>query len=260
MPKRSVRPWAAASSRIQAQLLRHLGRRLAPGQVDVGVPRRRPARPPPTSRRSRRRAAGPAGAARSPPRPGSAAPSKSNGSAAPRAADDGQELRGPGVPLVVRQVVAEPALLVGLAAGDHVEQQPAAGQPLVGGRHLGGQRRRGQPGPERDQELQPPGLPGQRGGDQPGVLAPGAGRGEHRLEAELLGGAGHLGQVLDVRRPLLRRGAPDVRGVRPPPGGPRRGLAGGRLCPRPMIERPSPVVGRNQWKVRLIRTSLRRCC
>ena len=28
----------------------------------------------------------------------------------------------------------------------------------------------------------------------------------------------------------------------------------GTLCPRPTIERPSPEVGRNQWKVRLTRT------
>ena len=38
MPKRGVRPAAAASASIQ-RLLGHRGRRLAPGQVDVGVPR-----------------------------------------------------------------------------------------------------------------------------------------------------------------------------------------------------------------------------
>ena len=45
------------------------------------------------------------------------------------------------------------ALLVGLAAGDHVEQQPAPGDPLVGGRHLGRERGRDQAWPERDQEF-----------------------------------------------------------------------------------------------------------
>ena len=40
-----------------------------------------------------------------------------------------EELSGAGVPLVVRQVVAEPPLLLGLASGHHVEQQPAAGDP-----------------------------------------------------------------------------------------------------------------------------------
>src|SRR5213075_814186 len=38
--------------------------------------------------------------------------------AAPGAADDVQELTGPRVPLVVRQMITEPALLLGLAAGD----------------------------------------------------------------------------------------------------------------------------------------------
>ena len=47
----------------------------------------------------------------------------------PGAPHDGQELSRPGVPLVVRQVVAEPALLGGLASGHHVEQQPAARRP-----------------------------------------------------------------------------------------------------------------------------------
>jgi hypothetical protein len=60
--------------------------------------------------------------------------------AAPRSADDSEELTGTRVALIVGQVVAEPALLVGLAPGHHVEQQPATGQPLVGGRHLGGER------------------------------------------------------------------------------------------------------------------------
>jgi hypothetical protein len=59
--------------------------------------------------------------------------------AAPRPAHDGEELAGTRVPLVMGQVVTEPALLVGLAAGHHVEQQAAPGQPLVGGRHLGSQ-------------------------------------------------------------------------------------------------------------------------
>src|SRR6185437_12388178 len=96
---------------------------------------------------------------------------------APGAPYDGQELSGAGVPLVVRQVVAEPPLLLGLASGHHVEQQPAAGDPLVAGGHLGGQGGRDQPGPEGDQELQPAGLRDQRG-------------------------RGHLAQVLDVRRPV----------------------------------------------------------
>src|SRR5262249_50082564 len=106
---------------------------------------------------------------------------------------------------------------------------------------------RGQPGPERDEELEPAGFPGQRGGDQPCVLAPGARRGEHRRETELLRGAGHLGEVLDVRWPFLRGGAADMRGVRPPrrgqavpPAHDRPAVAGGRQEP---VERQGHELG-----------------
>src|SRR6185295_3537924 len=183
------------------QLLRHLGRRLAPGQVRVRVAggdrpggRRRAAEVDAGYRIRRRHHGGlldlvvPAVEVERLPGPG--------------APHDGQELAGPGVPLVVRQVVAEPALLLGLAPGHHVEQQPAARDPLVAGGHLGGQGGRDQPGPEGDQELQPAGRRDQRGRGQPGVLAPGTGRGEYRREAELLRGPGHLPQVLEVRRPV----------------------------------------------------------
>src|SRR5580693_632997 len=225
-----------------AQLLGHLGRRLTPGQVDVRVlggdraGRGRRAAEVDAGQRVRRAQHG---------RPIDLVvlAVEVERLAAPRTADDGQELRGPRITLVVRQVVAEPALFVGLAAGDHVEQQPAAGQPLVGGRHLGGQRRRGQPGPERDQELQPPRLPGECGGDQPGVLAPGPGRGEHGLEAKLLGGAGHLGQVLDVRRPFLRRGPADVQGVRDAARAWLAGLAGRGQAVPPAHDRAAVAGG-----------------
>jgi len=72
----------------------------------------------------------------------------------------------------------------------------------------------------------------QRGGGEPGILAPGAGRGEHSGESELLRRPGHLPEVIEVRRPLCA------------------GRAGrGMLCPRPTIVRPSPEVGRNQSKI-----------
>ena len=231
------------------QLLRHLRRRLAPGQVDVGVPggdrprgRRGAAEVDRRQRVGRR-------AARS-RRSTLVVLAVRSRTARPRHAPRTtcQELAGPGVALVVGEVVAEPALLVGSAAGDHVQQQPAAGDPLVGRGHLRGQRRRHEAGPERDQELQPLGLPDQRGGGQPGVLAPGAGRGEHASKPELLGGPGDLAEVVDARRAAWRP-------ARRWPGPRRAGSTGrpiGMLCPRPMIARPSPEVGRNQWKVRLM--------
>jgi len=48
------------------------------------------------------------------------------------------------------------------------------------------------------------------------------------------------------------------RGHSLPPAGPPAAPAGGRLCPRPMIDRPSPVVGRNQWNVSVM-SRLQRC-
>jgi hypothetical protein len=68
-----------------------------------------------------------------------------------------EELAGALVPLVVVEEVAVGPLLDRVAAGDHVEPQPAAGQPLEGGRLLRGQRRQHEAGAEGDEELQPRG-------------------------------------------------------------------------------------------------------
>jgi len=116
----------------------------------------------------------------------------------PGAAQDGEELVGAGVAGVVVVVVAEALLLDRVAAGDDVEQEPAAGDALVGGGHLRGQGGGDGAGAERDEEPQPLGLADERGRGDPGVLAERAGRGEHAPEAEALGGAGDLGEVVDV--------------------------------------------------------------
>ena len=60
-------------------------------------------------------------------------------------------------------------------------------------------------GTEGHEELQPPGVRDEHRGHEPGVLAPGAGRGEGPGEAETLCGAGDLGEVAD-------RGGPDRTG------------------------------------------------
>jgi hypothetical protein len=63
------------------------------------------------------------------------------GFAAPGAAEDRQELVGARVALVLAQPATVAALLLILAAGDAVQQQPAAGVTLEGHRLLGGERR-----------------------------------------------------------------------------------------------------------------------
>ena len=61
-------------------------------------------------------------------------------------------------------------------------------------------------GPERDEELESLRLAEQRRGDEPRVLAPRAGRGEHAGEAEVVGRPGDLGEVVDRRRPPVAVG------------------------------------------------------
>ena len=122
--------------------------------------------------------------------------------AVPQRPDDRQELPGAGVAILLTEVVAEPPLLAVIAAGDDVEQQPPTRHPLKRRRHLRRQRRRGEPGPERDQEPEPLGHLRQRRGHHPRVLAPAAGRRQRGIEAELLGGPGDLTDVADIRRPV----------------------------------------------------------
>ena len=118
----------------------------------------------------------------------------------PDAPKDGKELRGAEVSLVVAEVVAEPGLLDRVATRHDVQQQPSTRDALEGRRLVGGQGRRDEARSEGDQELQPCGHLGQGGRGDPGVLAPGSGRREHRLEPEELGGAGDFAEVSDGRR------------------------------------------------------------
>ena len=122
---------------------------------------------------------------------------KSTVSPVPEAPDDLEELPRAHVALLLGEVVAEGTLFVGVAAGDDVQQEPPMRVPLEGRRHLRGEGRRDEAGTEGDQELQPLGGLGQHRGDHPGVVAPAAGRGQGRLEAEVLGGGRDPGQVGD---------------------------------------------------------------
>ena len=128
MPKRTVRPCSAASPRIHAIFSATCGRRFAPGQVDVGVPGGDRARPPARSRRSRPRGTGSGSRPSRAPSTRRCSPSRSTVSPRHSARTMSQELAGPRVALVLVQEVAVGALLVALAAGHHVEQQPSAGR------------------------------------------------------------------------------------------------------------------------------------
>ncbi len=199
--RRSIsRPFFSASSRIQPDLLRDGGRRLAPRQVDVGV-------------LGRDLAGGGRGAAEVDlgDRVGQLLELRALDAqvlageghllARPEPAHDREELAAALVAAVLVEEVAVGALLVGLAAGDDVEQEAAAGEVLEGRGHLGGQRRRGEAGPERDEELEPLRERGEHRRGEPRVLAPRAGRGQRGLEAELLGAAGDLPEVGHARGP-----------------------------------------------------------
>ena len=118
---------------------------------------------------------------------------------APGPADDLQELTGLLVPGVLVVVHAEAGQLGGLGPGDDVDQQPAAGQPLVRRCHLRGEGRREQRGSERNEELDPTGQRDERRGGEPGVLTAGATGGEHPVVAEAVAGGGDLGEVREVR-------------------------------------------------------------
>ena len=160
MPNRRVRPCSAASPPDPGDLLGDLRGRLAPGEVDVDVAggdlargRRGAAE---VDRRAPGRARGPARA----PSTRRCSPAKSTVSPRHSPRTIVQELAGPRVAGVLVEEVAVGALLVALAAGDDVEQQPPPELPLEGGRHLRGQGGRDEAGPEGDQELQPLGARG----------------------------------------------------------------------------------------------------
>jgi hypothetical protein len=72
--------------------------------------------------------------------------------ARPQAVEDGEELAGAGVALLLAELVAEAPLLGVVAADDDVEQQAAAADALVRRGHLRGDGRAEDPGPEGDEE------------------------------------------------------------------------------------------------------------
>src|ERR1700727_2267003 len=82
----------------------------------------------------------------------------------PRLLDDRHVLAGALVPFVLREVVALALLLVVGAAGDEVDRRAAAAHLVDGGGGLGRDRRIGDVGPVREQELEGVRLAGDIGG------------------------------------------------------------------------------------------------
>ena len=115
------------------------------------------------------------------------------------------------------EVVAEARLLDRVAAGDDVEQEPAAREALEGLHLLGGQGGCEGSRPERDEELQPGRDLGEHRARDPGVLAPGAGRCQHGFVAEVVGGLRDLGSDRPASR-VVAESAPSVTtSLRPAP-------------------------------------------
>jgi hypothetical protein len=96
-------------------------------------------------------------------------------------------------------VVGEQAVrfqLALVAAGDDVDQQAAIRQAVEGGRHAHRQARRGQARTDRHQELELLRHVDQRRRHHPRVFAGAAGRQQHAVVAQRVGGHRHLLQVL----------------------------------------------------------------
>jgi hypothetical protein len=126
--------------------------------------------------------------------------------AVPAAAKDIEELFRAFVARVVVEEVAKALLLVGVAAGDDVDQHAAIGNALHRRGHLRSERRQEKARPERDEKLEPLGVAGDRGADQPGVLTVRAGGREHADEAHAVRGLRDLAQVTDIGAAAARGG------------------------------------------------------
>ncbi|MNN15309.1 hypothetical protein D3C81_1284110 [compost metagenome] len=113
-------------------------------------------------------------------------------------APDAQEFcRG----LVALAVIEEQAIafqLGGVAAGDQVDQQPAVGEAIEGCRHARRQCRRHQARPHRDQEFQALRHGRQRRCRHPWVFARAAGGNQHPFIAERIGGHGDLLHIVEI--------------------------------------------------------------
>ena len=94
-----------------------------------------------------------------------------------------------------------------VAAGHHIDQQPAVRQAIERGGHAGRHGGGHQAGPHRDQKPHPLRRRHQRRGDDPRVLAGTARREQGPAKAELVDRLGDLPQITGVGRPSAAAGA-----------------------------------------------------
>ncbi|MDT4848169.1 hypothetical protein FQZ97_822540 [compost metagenome] len=155
------------------------------------------------------------------------------------AAPDAQEFVGDFIALGVAEMDAIAAILVRVAAGDHVDQQAAAGEAVEGRGHARGNRGRDDPRADRHQVAQALGQRRQGRGHHPGVLAGAPGGDQHAVVAEAVGGLRYLLEVGQGDRSGALAGAEEmavtVGGEKPENvhvGSFRRSSAGRRRCRR----------------------------
>ena len=120
---------------------------------------------------------------------------------------DRQELVGILIAAIMAEKRAIRRQLARIAARHHIQQQ-APVQHLIQRCGLPRRRRRpAQRGAQRHQQFQPPRGMGHRRCRDPGVKAAGAGRDQHPVIAQPVGGGGDVAQIVDVRRAAEIRGA-----------------------------------------------------
>ena len=95
--------------------------------------------------------------------------------------------------MVYKETIA--SQLIGITAGNQVDQQATARQTVKCGSHARGQRRLHQAGTQGHQKLQLAGGIDQAGGGDPGVFARAPGGQQNPFIAQRVGGNGNLPEI-----------------------------------------------------------------
>jgi hypothetical protein len=203
MPKRSFLPRSAAFLARRSELLGHLRRRLAPGQIHVdevggeilpGVRRAAEIERRPLLARQKVEAA---------ILDAVIFAVEIDALAGHQAAPDGQEFMRLGIALVMRQEDAVAGEFGRIAADHDIEQQAAIAQPVECRGLARGESRQRHAGPQRHEEFQFFGERRKARRGDPGILAVLTGRQQHAGKAEPVDRLRDLLEVAEFGRPLL---------------------------------------------------------